>query len=318
MVFNLRLAILSTVDYIRSQERGIALNIIIAGGTGFVGSSLARKLIESGNKVTLIVRPGTDTKSLTTDKSVLISADPGEALDHIHAEADVLINAIGIIKEFPHRDITFKKIHVDITNNLLEFAKSNGINRFIQISALGVGPDSETEYQRSKFESEEHIRQSGLNWTILRPSMIIGPGDHVTGMFSGMIKRLPVVPVIGDGNYTLQPVHIDDITTGIIGILDNDRAFGKTYEIGGPEVLAFNEILDLIGRSIGKKRVRKFHQPVSLMRIMASVLGRFAWFPVTGEQITMLLQGNSTTDTRFFDLRHIKPISFTENLTELK
>ena len=294
----------------------MALNIIIAGGTGFVGSSLARKLIESGNKVIFIVRPGAETKLRITDKSAVISADPGEELDHIHAEADVLINCIGIIREFPRRGITFKKVHADITKNLVLFAKSNGINRFIQISALGVGPDGETGYQRSKFEAEEYVRESSLNWTILRPSMITGPGDHVTGMFSGMIKRLPAVPVIGEGHYVLQPVHIDDIAAGLSALLDDNQAFGKTYEIGGPEILTFNEILDRIGTGIGKKRVRKFHQPVMFMRTLAFVFRRLAWFPVTREQITMLLQGNSTTDTRFFDLHGIKPKSFTDSLTE--
>ena len=235
------------------------------------------------------------------------SADPGENLDHIHVDADALINTIGIIREFRNRGVTFKKIHVEILKNLLRFAQSNGIGRFIQISALGVGPGGQTEYLRSKFKAEELVRNSGLNWTILRPSMMIGPGDHITGMLGGMIKRLPAVPVIGDGNYVLQPVHIDHIAEGIGRLLDDERAFGKTFEIGGPETLTFNQILDRIGDNLGRKRVRKFHQPAGIMRVFASLLERFPWFPLTCEQLTMLLEGNSTSEREFFDLCGMEP-----------
>lgn len=293
------------------------MNIIMAGATGFVGSNLGKRLIEKGYKVKYIVRPGSEKEIQLTDKSVVISADPGKPLDHIRVEADVLINAIGIIREFPRKGITFNKIHLGITRNLVEFARSNDISRFIQISALGVGPDGATGYQQSKYEAEEYIRGSDLKWTILRPSMIFGPGDHITGLFANMIKRLPVIPVIGDGNYKLQPVHIDDIAAGVAGTIDDDRAINGTFEIGGPEVMTFNRLLDEIGAALVKKKVKKIHQPILLMKALAGIFGRFAWYPVTVEQITMLLEGNFTSDRSFFDLYKIAPRSFKESIMGL-
>ncbi|MEE9553795.1 MAG: complex I NDUFA9 subunit family protein [candidate division Zixibacteria bacterium] len=293
------------------------MNIILAGATGFVGSNLGRKLIENGHEVKFIVRPGTETKIPLNNKPLVISADPGKSLEHLRVDADLLINAIGIIREFPRKGITFKKAHIDITRNLVEFARSNGISRFIQISALGVGPHSVTGYQKSKYDAEEYIWNSGLKWTILRPSMIFGPGDHITGMFANMIKRLPVMPVIGDGNYQLQPVHVDDISAGVIGAIDDKRVIDKTFEIGGPEIMTFNRVLDEIGAALGRKKVKKIHQPVPLMKALSGIFERFAWFPVTGEQITMLLEGNFTNDRSFFDLYGIIPRKFNQSLNGL-
>jgi len=130
-------------------------------------------------------------------------------------------------------------------------------------------------------------------------------------------SRLPVIPVIGDGNYKLQPVHIDDIAAGVAGTIDDDRAINGTFEIGGAEVMTFNRLLDEIGAALGKKKVNKIHQPILLMKALAGIFGRFAWYPVTVEQITMLLEGNFTSDRSFFDLYKIAPRSFKESIMRL-
>jgi len=291
--------------------------IIIAGATGFVGAGLARKLISDGHDVSFLVRPGSRSKIPSTVRSNMIYADPAGPLEKIEVRADVLINAIGIIREFPGKGITFQKVHYGIVENLVDFAKTNGINRFVQISALGAGPECRTEYHKSKFAAEELIRGSGLRWTILRPSMIIGPGDHVTGLFAGMVKRLPIVPVIGDGNYRLQPLHIDDLAGGVSALLDKQQAFDKVFEIGGPDILTYNGLIDEIGRVLGKSKVRKIHLPILITRVMAGIFGRFGWFPITNEQLSMLLDGNFTRETAFFELCGVKPRNFRESLTGL-
>ena len=293
------------------------MRIIIAGGTGFVGSALVKRLSAEGHHVTLIVRPGSKAKIPTHPQIETVSLDPGEPITDLGKSGDVIINLVGIIREFPSKGITFENAHFRVTKNLVDFAKANGITRFLQMSALGVGPDGKTGYIRSKFKAEEYLKSSGLNWTIFRPSMIIGPGDHVTGMFSRMIRHLPVVPVIGDGEYKLQLVHVDDVCTAFTKSLGDDRSIGKAFEFGGPEVLSFNRILDIIGEALGNKKVRKIHMPVKIMRIKAAIWGRFAWFPFTNEQITMLLNDNCTDDRSLYELFDFQPKQFSKSLEEI-
>ena len=293
------------------------MKIIIAGGTGFVGSALIKRLSAQGHHITLIVRPGSKAKIPTQAQIEAVSLDPGEPLIDLDKSGDVIINLVGIIREFPSRGVTFENAHFRVTKNLVDFAKAKGISRFLQMSALGVGPDGKTGYIRSKFKAEEYLKSSSLKWTIFRPSMIIGPGDHVTGMFSQMIRYLPVVPVIGDGKYRLQPVHVDDVCTAFTKSLSDDHSIGRVFEFGGPEVLSFNRILDIIGEALGKKKVRKIHTPVGIMRLKAAIWGRFRWFPFTNEQITMLLSDNYTDDKSLYELFHFQPKLFRESLEEI-
>jgi NADH dehydrogenase len=293
------------------------MKIIIAGGTGFVGSALIKRLSAEGHHLTLIVRPGSKAKIPTHSRIEAVSLDPGQPPTDLDESCDVIINLVGIIREFPSRGITFEKSHSQITKNLVDFAGENDIPRFLQMSALGVGPHGKTGYTRSKFKAEEYLKSSGLKWTIFRPSMIIGPGDHITGMFSRMIKYLPLVPVIGDGEYKLQPVHVDDVSTAFTKSLGDDRSIGKVFEFGGPEVLSFNRILDIIGEALGKKKVRKIHTPVEIMRLKAAIWGRFRWFPVTNEQITMLISDNYTADRSLYELFDFQPKQFSESLEEI-
>lgn len=293
------------------------MKIIIAGGTGFVGSALIKRLSAEGHHITLIVRPGSKAKIPAHSEIEAVSLDPGQPLTDLDKSCDVIINLVGIIREFPSKGVTFENAHFLVTRNLVDFAGENDIHRFLQMSALGVGPDGKTGYIRSKFRAEEYLMSSGLNWTIFRPSMIIGPGDHVTGMFSRMIKYSPVVPVIGNGEYKLQPVHVDDVCTAFIKSLGDDRSIGKVFEFGGPEVLSFNRILDIIGEALGKKKIRKIHTPVGIMRLKAAIWGRFRWFPVTNEQITMLLSDNYTADRTLYKLFDFQPKQLSESLEEI-
>ncbi len=292
------------------------MKIIVAGGTGFVGSNLVRLLIDKNHQVTLISRQPAGSKAAIRGQAETIIHDPSRPLGDLKIEADAVINLVGIIREFPSRGITFEKSHFGITKNLVDFAESRGITRFLQMSALGVGPDEKTGYTRSKFKAEEYLRSSGLRWTIFRPSMIIGPGDHVTGMFSQMIRYSPAVPVIGNGQYKLQPVHVDDVCTGFMKALGDDRTVGKVFEFGGPEILSFNRMLDILGETLGRKKVRKIHLPVGIMRMKAAIFGAFSWFPITNEQITMLLSDNYTNDKSLYELFDFRPRSFGQSLAE--
>jgi NADH dehydrogenase len=256
------------------------MKILVAGGTGFVGGSLIRNLIEDGFESAILIRSGSQPRARRLDRVSLIRTEYDYPVISLDSEFNTLINCVGIIREIRSKGITFEKIHCELVKYLIDLARANGIKRFIQISALGVGPEGNTEYLRSKYRAEEMLAISGLNVTIFRPSAIFGPDDDFINMLAGMIRRFPLMPVIGDGEYRLQPVHIDDLCRVIIKSMDDDFAFGKTFEMGGPEVLSYNGILEII-ESISGRKIFKIHQPVAMMRLLAGLFGRFSWFPVT-------------------------------------
>lgn len=291
------------------------MKILIAGGTGFVGASLTGELIKNGHQVSLLVREKSGYKVRQFNKVSVVRCEYDYPVISLDDEFEVLANCVGIIREFPSKEITFEKAHYEIVKYLIDLARANSIKRFIQISALGVGPDAKTGYFKTKYRAEEAVRNSGLNYTIFRPSTIFGPNDDFINMLLGMFKRLPVMPVIGDGKYHMQPVYIDDLCSVIIKSLEDELTFYRSFEIGGPEIISYNSMLDTIGNVLGK-RVPKIHQPVVIMRILARMLGRFSWFPITTEQLTMLLEDNFTHDKSLFEQYNIHPRSFEDGLRD--
>lgn len=277
------------------------MRIIVAGGTGFIGKALVQALSGAGHEILLLQRPGSRSRSTETGGFEVVRGDPEKPLSLGQMEGDAVINLVGIIREFPSAGVTFHGAHCLVTKNLVDYARRAGIKRFLQMSALGVRPNAKTKYLLTKYEAEQYVKESGLEWTIFRPSVVFGPGSHLVRLLSNMIRRLPAVPVIGDGKYKLQPVHVTDICAGFHKSLDDSGAIGRTYDIGGPEIMTYDRILDIIGEALAKRKVVKLHQPVWLLRPMASVLGRFRWFPFTNEQVTMLLEDNYTEDKSYFE-----------------
>ena len=280
-----------------------------------MGSNLVRRFIENGHNIILLVRPGSQSKIKSFENISMVEADYNQTDVSVPAKPDVLINCIGIIREFPSKGITFEKIHYGIAEFLVKLAKANDISRFLQVSALGVGPDGKTGYLKTKFEAEELLKKSGLNVTIFRPSIIYGPGDDFINMIAGFLKKFSVMPVVGHGKYRLQPVHVDDLCEVILKTIDDEFAYNKTFEIGGREILTFNEIVDIVGKTLGKK-VIKLHQPVFIMKILAALFDRFPWFPVTRDQITMLYDESYASDILLFDRYRIMPETLSDGLRD--
>jgi NADH dehydrogenase len=289
------------------------MKILVAGGTGFVGSNLVNKLIDNNHDVFILARKPLEISRSSESNINVILKDPSDSLVGLDEEFDVIINCVGIIREFPSKGITFQSAHVDVVRNLLEFAARKGIGRFIQISALGVGPEKTTGYQKTKHEAELLIKQAMIDYTIFKPSVIYGSGDGFVATFAGMIKKYPVLPIIGNGRYKLQPVYIDDLTDCILKSLNDKNAYMKSFEIGGPEVSTFSEIIDEISDALNKKPA-KLYIPAFLLKVQAALLGRFSFFPVTVDQISMLLEDNFTHDNSCFERYGITPRRFAKGL----
>jgi NADH dehydrogenase len=293
------------------------MRVIVAGGTGFVGKAIVSGLLRDGHEIVLIRRPKSKSKTSLESRIIEVEIDLQEAIVPGKLDGDALINLAGIIREFPSKGITFHSSHYLVTKNLVDYAKAYNISRFLQMSASGVGADGQTRYLQTKHRAECYLRESGLDWTIFRPSIIFGPGGGFVRLLADMIKRSPLVPVIGNGNYSLQLVDIDDVCAGFRKSLNDNRAFEKTFEIGGPDVLTYNQILDILGAAMGKKKVRKLHIPVWALRPPAAIFQGLSSFPVTNDQITMLFSNRIIEDRTYFEFFSIAPSSFQNSLNNI-
>lgn len=280
------------------------MRIFLSGGTGFVGGHLRCALLEQGHELLLL----THRHSVCTEPGIeQIEGDITRPDTYMSAMrgCDAVINLVGIIREFPGRGVTFERLHVEATAALLGAARKSGVHRYLQMSALGARPDASSLYHRTKYRAEEAVRASGLKWTIFRPSVIFGPKDDFINKLAGFIRKLPVVPVIGDGSYRLQPIDGGDVARCFTMSLGMEETVGKTYALCGMDRVTYIELLDTIGKAIGKRSVRKARVPLSLMKLVTPLLQRFSHFPITMDQLTMLTEenicGEEWRDTFRFD-----------------
>jgi uncharacterized protein YbjT (DUF2867 family) len=267
------------------------MKVFLSGGTGFVGSHLRRVLLEKGHEIRLLVHKrgaGPKVGVEVVEGDITIPATFAGAL----CGCDAAINLVGIVREFPGRLKTFERLHEKATRNMVDASIAAGVKRYLQMSALGTRPDAVTGYHQTKFRAEEYVRAAGLEWTIFRPSIIFGPGDAFVSSLAGLIRKLPVVPVIGDGEYRLQPVSATDVARCFAMALEMPETVGRTFELCGPDRLTYNDLIDTIGRTLGKERVAKLPNPLGIMKAIVPIFQRLPFFPITMDQILMLVEEN--------------------------
>ena len=266
--------------------------VLIAGGTGFVGREIAGSAIRSGHRVRCLARGTRGEVSLRPGVTSIYGdiSDP-DSLIPAFEEVDILVHAVGIIREAGGS--TFRAIHTEGTKNLVRMAQRAAVEKIVYISALGTRADGASAYHRTKWEAEQTVVGSGMDYTIFRPSVIFGPDDGFVNMLARMIRFNPVVPVIGSGQYRLQPVSVKDIARLVVDALEHEDARNRIFEVGGPEQFAYDEILDIICQVSGRRRL-KVHLPLTLMKPVVQVA---EWVlpkpPVTMEQLTMLQEDNT-------------------------
>lgn len=264
------------------------MKIFVAGGTGFVGDHLVRGLQKGGHLVRLLVHSRNplrgEVEQVAGDITRLETFEQGAR------GCDAIINLVGIIREFPSRGLTFERLHVQATANLLEAARSAGINRFLQMSALGARPAAVSAYHQTKWRAEELVRGSALRWTVFRPSLIFGPHDAFINMLAAQLRLAPVMPVIGSGSYRIQPIHADDVARCFALALEMPETIGQTYELCGNDRLSYEALLDMIAAVLGRSRPLKAHLPLGLMKLIIPVLQKIPQFPITMDQLQMLLE----------------------------
>lgn len=270
------------------------MKIFLTGGTGFVGSEVLRQLVAAGHTVKALVREGSEAKLAAQEGIDIHHGDITDAASLVGAMegCDAVIHLVGIIREFPKRGVTFKRMHVIGTENVLEAAEEQGVNRYLHMSSNGTRERSSTGYHRTKWQAEEMVRNSTLDWTIFRPSLIFAPGSEFVHMLSEVIRKLPVVPVIGDGRYRMQPVALQEVASSFVKALEIPETIGKLFHLGGSESYSYDEILDLTSQAMGKGKATKIHQPLFMIKPMIRMMQGSEHFPITSDQLTMLIEGN--------------------------
>lgn len=265
--------------------------ILVTGATGFIGLNLVRRLAAEAKPVRALVRNAEKARRFLgpdVDASVGDVLDRG-SLARAAEGADTIIHLVGIIQEA--RGATFEGIHVRGTENLLVAAREAGVRRFVFQSALGTRPNAASRYHQTKWEAEERVRATGLSWTILRPSLVYGRGDDFTVRLAEVIRLSPAVPVLGSGKGRFQPVYVDDMTACLARAADDAHA-GRIMEIGGPDVLTLDQIIEEIARALGRRR-SFVHVPIPFVRPAARLFEIFLPSPpVTVDQLTMLGEDN--------------------------
>ena len=293
------------------------MRAFVTGGNGFLGQGITAALLDAGYKVRSQVRG--NIKPIFGEDRGVQRFTTNEMLTGRFAQGmqdcDIVFNLVGIIREFPGRDVTFDKAHPEFTRLLIKACKDAGVKRYIHMSVLAVDSGLKIKYNTSKLESEAMVRESGLDWTIVRPSLIFGPGDRFAVEFAGWMKRGVPIPLIDKGDYRLTPVSRNDVCRGMVKIIDNEATVGKIYEIGGPAVHTYLEILQVIETAAGRK-ARLLKIPAPIIIAAAKIFGRFAWFPATADMMKQLISESVTKDSEFWEVTGIEPKRLADELDD--
>lgn len=291
--------------------------ILVTGGTGFVGRNIVRKLVQEGQEVRCLVRK-------TSNREVLQGLDvefcEGDITDPATLEGalkgiDVVIHLVGIIREIPPR-ATFERLHAEGTSNMIAASVKARVKKFVHMSALGTSPEAQSRYHATKWLGELSVRNSGIPFTVFRPSIICGKDDEFVNMFAKIIRQtspLPFLMVIGSGKVKMQPIFVGDVAHCFCKAATSDGRFiNQAYELGGPEELSINEILDTIMKVMGAWRI-KIHMPVTAAWPMAYAMEKTCTKPMlTREQLIMLGRDNVGDITAMKRDFQFEPVRFVD------
>ncbi|MFB6281213.1 MAG: complex I NDUFA9 subunit family protein [Haloferacaceae archaeon] len=270
------------------------MRVLVAGGSGFIGRHLCRELLERDHSVTALSRtPGEED----LPDGVETAVGDVTAYDSIESAVegmDAVVNLVALSPLFKPSggDGMHDRVHRQGTENCVRAAEAGGVDRFVQMSALGADPDGPTAYIRAKGEAERIVEESDLDWTVFRPSVVFGDG----GEFVPFTKKLAppyVTPLPGGGKTRFQPIWVGDLVPMLADALEDDDHVGEVYEIGGPEELTLADVARLAHGAEGRS-VTVVPVPMALAGVGLSVLGMVPGAPMGADQYRSLRFDNTT------------------------
>jgi uncharacterized protein YbjT (DUF2867 family) len=276
------------------------MRVLVTGATGFVGREVVRQLHEAGHSIRILARRRSSPcahEAMARYGVEVCSGDVVEraALDGAVNGIEAVIHLVGIISDVG--ESTFENVHVRGTGNMVAATRQAGTRRFVHMSALGTRPNAASRYHQTKWAAEELVRQSRLEWTIFRPSLIYGAHDQFINLFARMIRLSPVVPLLGSPSARFQPVAVEAVAAAFVRCLSQPKSVGQTYDLCGPEALTLSQIVDQIMGVMQRRRL-KLQVPHALARCQAGLL-EFVFqrllrkaSPFNRDQLIMLQEDN--------------------------
>jgi uncharacterized protein YbjT (DUF2867 family) len=266
----------------------------VFGGSGFIGRYVVKRLAHQGYVVRVAVRDPEAALFLKPMGAVgqvvpLFASVTNEGTVHRAIEgADVVVNLVGALAE--SRGASFQAVHTEGAERIARLSAASGVARLVHISAIGADPASPSRYGATKAAGEQAVRAAFPQATILRPSLVFGPEDQFFNRFGEMARLLPFMPVIS-GETKMQPVYVCDVADAVMAALTRSDALGKLYELGGPRVWTFREILAYILKETHRHRAL-IQVPAGIARLQASVMQHMPGQPLTPDQLVMLSRDN--------------------------
>jgi uncharacterized protein YbjT (DUF2867 family) len=267
----------------------------VLGGSGFIGRYVVQRLAARGDVVPVGCRHAEDAKFLMTFglvgqiAAVDVAIDDEQLLPAFLAGNEALVNSVGILRESGTQ--TFERVHHLGPARMARLAREAGVGRLLHISAIGADPRSPSAYARTKAAGEAAVRDAFPTATILRPSVVFGPEDQFFNRFAAIATISPVLPVIGGGGTRFQPVYVGDVADAVLKCLDDPATAGRTYELGGPKIYTFRELLELLLTEIRRKRLL-VDLPFGLAGFQARVMSIMPNPPLTPDQVELLKRDN--------------------------
>lgn len=269
--------------------------VTVFGGSGFIGRHLVRRLARRGWRVRIATRNPNDALFLkpagTVGQIVPVFANVRDDSSVAAAVegSDFVINLVGILYESGRQ--TFKAVHQEAAGRIARAAAQAGASRMIQLSAIGAAPKARSRYAQTKAAGERAVQEAFPDATIVRPSIVFGPEDGFFNLFAAMARLSPFLPLIGGGRTRFQPVYVGDVADAMMACLDRDDSKGKTYELGGPTVYSFRQLMELLLKTIGRERAL-VSVPWFIAGLQALFLGMLPKPLMTRDQVKLLKSDN--------------------------
>jgi uncharacterized protein YbjT (DUF2867 family) len=270
------------------------VKVLVTGGTGFIGPAVVRAIVAAGHDVRALARSRKSGANAAALGAEVVEGDMTDAASlRIAAQGvDAVVHLVAIRQGRPEQ---FQRIMVGGTRDLLAAAKEAGVARFVKMSALGVSEETKdlVPYYRAKWDEERLVAESGLPYVLFRPSFVFGPEGGILPTFRKIAKVAPVTPITGSGRQRIQPIWLDDVAQYFAQSLTKPEATNRTFELGGPEQVTWNEFWERLKRALGVRRP-SIHMPMAFMRANALVTERLPGnIPLTRDLLKMLEAGDN-------------------------